>query len=171
MLRRKRPPPLGGTVTGLLAGLRVAKSASGVAGEDTSPRHVQQTDWVFSRACGQRLRGAGSPALIGGRCKRRRPPGCRRACHMGHYRFYQLDVADRIKGGYSVECGSDAAALRAARTLLQRSAAVEVWRSNRRVARLGVGARRLWGQMRRRWMSRWALDRYRDWAPGAAVKN
>jgi len=48
---------------------------------------------------------------------------------MDHYRFYQLDTSDHITAGYSVECGSDAAALRAARTLLERAAGVEVWKS------------------------------------------
>jgi len=53
---------------------------------------------------------------------------------MGHYRIYQLDPSDRIAAGFSVECGSDAAAIRAARTLLERSAGVEVWKSNHRLA-------------------------------------
>jgi hypothetical protein len=43
---------------------------------------------------------------------------------MGHYRFYELDPADHITAGYSVECGSDAAAMRAARALLERFLAV-----------------------------------------------
>jgi hypothetical protein len=72
---------------------------------------------------------------------------------MGHYRFYQLAVTDHIQAGYSVECGSDAATPRAARTLLERSVAVEVWQNNRRVIRLGVGVRRLWEQTRRRWVA------------------
>jgi hypothetical protein len=29
---------------------------------------------------------------------------------MGHYRIYELDPSDHITAGYSVECGSDAAA-------------------------------------------------------------
>jgi hypothetical protein len=70
------------------------------------------------------------------------------------YRFYELDPANHIVAGHSVECGSDDAALRAARTLLQRSAGVEVWRSNQRLARLSSGAKRLWRQIRRDWMSR-----------------
>ena len=44
---------------------------------------------------------------------------------MGHYRFYELDPSDHIMAGYSVECGSDADAMRAARTLLERAAGVE----------------------------------------------
>ena len=48
---------------------------------------------------------------------------------MGHYRFYELDPSDHIMAGYSVECGSDADAMRAARTLLERAAGVEVWKS------------------------------------------
>jgi hypothetical protein len=45
---------------------------------------------------------------------------------MGHYRIYQLDPSDHITAGFSVECGSDAAAMHAHRTLLERSAGVEV---------------------------------------------
>jgi len=56
---------------------------------------------------------------------------------------FAADTADHIKAGYSVECGSDAEALRAARTLLGRSAVVEVWRSDQCVAHLGVEARHL----------------------------
>jgi hypothetical protein len=63
---------------------------------------------------------------------------------MGHYRFYELDQSDHITVGYSIECGSDAAAMRAARTLLERAAGVEVWKSNHRVAHLSVEARQLW---------------------------
>ena len=55
---------------------------------------------------------------------------------MGHYRIYQLDPSDHITAGFSVECGSDAAALRAARILLERSAGVEVWKSANRLAHL-----------------------------------
>ena len=49
---------------------------------------------------------------------------------MGHYRIYQLDPSDHITAGFSVECGSDTAAMRAARTLLEleQSAGVEVWK-------------------------------------------
>ena len=55
---------------------------------------------------------------------------------MGHYRIYQLDPSDHITAGFSVECGSDTAAMRAARTLLERSAGVEVWKSANRLAHL-----------------------------------
>jgi hypothetical protein len=72
---------------------------------------------------------------------------------MGHYRFYELDPSEHITAGYSVECGSDAAAMRAARTLLERAAAVEVWKSNNRVAHLSAEARHLWGQLREDWMT------------------
>jgi len=72
---------------------------------------------------------------------------------MGHYRFYKLDPANRVLAGYSVECGSDAAALRAARTLLQRAEGVEVWSSSRCVARLSSEARRVWNGIRGRWLS------------------
>ena len=78
----------------------------------------------------------------------------RYARQMSHYRFYELDFADHIKVGYSVECGSDAAAIRAARTLLERSARVEVWNNNKCVAHLGADARPLWPQMREGWISR-----------------
>ena len=59
---------------------------------------------------------------------------------MGHYRFYELDPSDHITAGFSVECGSDAAAMRAARTLLERSAGVEVWKSCHCIAHLHDGA-------------------------------
>ena len=65
---------------------------------------------------------------------------------MGHYRFYELDPADHITAGYSVECGSDAAAMRAARTLLERSVRVEIWKSNCCVAHLSAEVRHLWDQ-------------------------
>jgi hypothetical protein len=67
---------------------------------------------------------------------------------MGHYRFYELDLSDHIMAGYSVECGSDAEAMRAARTLLERAAGVEVWKSTNCVAHLSAEARQLWGQLR-----------------------
>ena len=57
---------------------------------------------------------------------------------MGHYRFYELNPSDHITAGYSVECGSDAEAMRAARTLLERAAGVEVWTSNHCVAPRGL---------------------------------
>ncbi len=57
---------------------------------------------------------------------------------MGHYRIYQLDPSDHIATGFSVECGSDAAAMHAARNLLERSAGVEVWKNNHLVAHLSV---------------------------------
>ena len=70
---------------------------------------------------------------------------------MDHYRVYQLDPSDHITAGFSVECGSDVAALRAARTLLERSAGVEVWRSTHCIAHLSPDARLLWDQMREEW--------------------
>jgi hypothetical protein len=64
-------------------------------------------------------------------------PSCRRTFpSAGHYGIYQLEPADHITAGFSVECGSDAAALRAARTLLERSAGVEVWKSADRLVHL-----------------------------------
>ena len=71
---------------------------------------------------------------------------------MGHYRFYELDPSDHITAGFSVECGSDAAAMRAARTLLERSAGVEVWKSNHCIAHLSPEAQ-LWHQLRQEWMA------------------
>ena len=71
---------------------------------------------------------------------------------MGHYRIYEMDPADRIRAGYSIECCSDAVAKRAARTLLQCSAGIELWNSNRRVAHLGMEAKRLWPQLRNHWI-------------------
>ena len=67
----------------------------------------------------------------------------------GFYRIYQLDPSDHITAGFSVECGSDAAALRAARTLLDRSIGVEVWKSANRLAHLNPEARLLWDQRRK----------------------
>ena len=37
---------------------------------------------------------------------------------VNHYRFYELDHSDHIEAGYSVECGSDTDAMRAADRLL-----------------------------------------------------
>ena len=71
----------------------------------------------------------------------------------GHYSMYQLDPSDHITAGFSVECGSDAAALRAARTLLERSAGVEVWNSANRIAHLSREARLLWDQQWKEWMA------------------
>jgi hypothetical protein len=59
---------------------------------------------------------------------------------MGHYRIYRLDPSDHVTAGFSVECGSDAAALRAARALLEleQSAGVEDWKSANRLAHLSL---------------------------------
>jgi hypothetical protein len=70
---------------------------------------------------------------------------------MTHYRFYQLDPADHIEAGYSVECASDDAALRAARSLLERSAGVELWTGNHCLAHLSMEAKKLWPQLRHDW--------------------
>ena len=71
---------------------------------------------------------------------------------MDYYRIYELDPSDHITAGYHVECGSDAAALRTARALLDRTAGVEVWKSACRVAQLGGEAKHLWPQLRSSWM-------------------
>ena len=56
---------------------------------------------------------------------------------MGHHRIYELDPADHIVDGYSVVCRSDSAALAmASKGAETYAAAVEVWESSRRVARL-----------------------------------
>jgi hypothetical protein len=72
---------------------------------------------------------------------------------MGHYRIYQLDLSDHIMAGFSVECGSDIAAMRAARTFLERTAGVEVWKSDHCIAHLSAEARQLWGRLREDWMA------------------
>jgi hypothetical protein len=61
--------------------------------------------------------------------------------------------SDHITAGFSVECGSDAAALRTARTLLERSTGVEVWKSANRLAHLSLEAQPLWDQRREEWMA------------------
>jgi hypothetical protein len=72
---------------------------------------------------------------------------------MGHYRIYQIDPSDHITAGFSVECGSDAAAMRAARTLLERSDGVEVWKGDHCVAHLSPETQQLWGRLRDGWMA------------------
>jgi hypothetical protein len=54
---------------------------------------------------------------------------------MGHYRIYQLDPSNHVTAGFSVECGSDATALRAGRALLEleQPAGVEVWKNANRL--------------------------------------
>ena len=71
---------------------------------------------------------------------------------MGHYRFYEFDSPDHIAARYSIECSSESAALRTARALLDRSAGVEVWKSDNCVAHLDAEARHLWPQLRDNWM-------------------
>ena len=77
----------------------------------------------------------------------------RPARHMGHCRFYELDPPTTSGLAAPSNAVSNAEAHRAARALLERLAAVEVWRNNQCVALLSSEARRLWGQTRRRWMS------------------
>ena len=69
---------------------------------------------------------------------------------VNHYRFYELDHSDHIEAGYSVECGSDADAVRAAGRLLENSpaAAVEVWQGPGRVIQLRSG---MWQRIFHRW--------------------
>ena len=69
---------------------------------------------------------------------------------LNHYRFYELDHSDHIEADYSVECGSDADAVRTAGRLLEHSpaAAVEVWQGPGRVIQLRSG-------MCQRFLRRW----------------
>jgi hypothetical protein len=76
---------------------------------------------------------------------------CRAFPRIGHYRIYQLDPSDHITAGFSVECGSGAAAMRAARRLLERSARAEIWKSANCIAHLSREARLLWDQQRKEW--------------------
>jgi hypothetical protein len=56
---------------------------------------------------------------------------------MASYRIYELNPADQVMDGYSVICRSDSAALTMASNGADDSAAaVEVWQSERHVARL-----------------------------------
>jgi hypothetical protein len=60
------------------------------------------------------------------------------------YRICELDSADQPVDGYSVVCRSDDAALAIASNCAEnRATAVEVWESDRRVARLDCTARSL----------------------------
>ena len=69
---------------------------------------------------------------------------------VAHYRINELDAADRVVDGYSVMCRSDAAALAmASKGAENRAAAVEVWDSTRRVARLDLMT--LWHRLRSQW--------------------
>jgi hypothetical protein len=70
---------------------------------------------------------------------------------MDHYRFYELDPSNRIRAGHSVECGSDTDAKRAAVTLLERAAGVEVWTGEQCLAHLT--SEPLWDQLREEWMA------------------
>jgi hypothetical protein len=65
---------------------------------------------------------------------------------VNHYRFYELDHSDHIEAGYSVECGSDAEAVRAAGRLLENSPAV--WQGPGRVIQLRSG---MWQRFLHRW--------------------
>ena len=72
---------------------------------------------------------------------------------MAHYRIYELDPADQIMDGYSVMCRSDTAALAMASNCAEnRAAAVEVWESERQVARLDRVTP--WHRLRRQWTDR-----------------
>jgi hypothetical protein len=72
---------------------------------------------------------------------------------VAHYRIYELDHTDRIMDGYSVMCRSDTAALAMASNGAEnRAAAVEVWESERHVARLNPVTH--WHRLRRQWTGR-----------------
>jgi hypothetical protein len=80
---------------------------------------------------------------------------CRTFSSMAHYRIYQLDPSDHITAVFAVECGSDAAALRGGRPLLEleQPAGVEVWQNANRLVRLNQDARQLWDQRREDWLA------------------
>jgi len=70
-----------------------------------------------------------------------------------HYRIYELDRAGQIMDGYSVICRSDTAALAMATNGAEnRAAAVEVWQSERHVARLDPVTP--WHRLRHQWTDR-----------------
>jgi hypothetical protein len=70
---------------------------------------------------------------------------------VAHYRIYELDSADHVVDGYSVICRSDSAALAmASKGAEDRVAAVEVWESSRRVARLHPVTP--WDRLRGQWI-------------------
>jgi hypothetical protein len=70
---------------------------------------------------------------------------------VAHYRINELDTADRVVDGYSVMCRSDAAApAMASKGAEDHAAAVEVWESTRRVARLDPVSP--WHRLRRQWI-------------------
>jgi hypothetical protein len=70
---------------------------------------------------------------------------------LARYRIFELDTAGRLMdGGYSVMCRSDTAALALACTGAEdRAAAVEVWESGRRIARLDPVTP--WHRLRSQW--------------------
>ena len=70
----------------------------------------------------------------------KRTSGVHRVVHQAmHYRFYEVDADDHFLIGYSAECPSDAAAMQAARRLMeQRIAVVEVWQAEQPVGRLSA---------------------------------
>ena len=78
--------------------------------------------------------------------------GCRTLSSMAQYRIYELDPSDHITAGYTIECGSEADAMRAAGRLLQRepAAAVEVWQGIGRIGRLRAGGP--WTRLRIQWI-------------------
>ena len=69
---------------------------------------------------------------------------------VAHYRIYEIDPADRVVDDYAVRCRSDTAALAmACNGAGNHAATVEVWESNRRVARLDPVTP--WHRLRRQW--------------------
>jgi hypothetical protein len=59
----------------------------------------------------------------------------------GHYRIYQLDPFDHIKAGFSVECGSDTAAMREGSHTPGTFSGVEVWKKSNCLAHLSTPGR------------------------------
>jgi hypothetical protein len=82
---------------------------------------------------------------------------------VGHYRIYELDPANHILDGYSVVCRSDTAALAmASKGAENHAAAVEVWESSRRVARLDPVTP--WEGFRNRWFEQSRRSEAAPWA-------
>jgi hypothetical protein len=72
---------------------------------------------------------------------------------VAHYRIYEPDPANQIMDGYSIMCRSDTAALAMASNGAEnRAAAVDVWESERHVARLDPVTP--WHRLRRQWIDR-----------------
>ena len=135
-----RWPPMGNTQLEPLYGtfvLGVCENGDARQAQNTEAEEQARWGWMPLPTLGDAM----CILAVGGASSR---AAARTFPTMGHYRFYELDPSGHIMAGYSVECGSDADAMRVARTLLERAAVVEVWKSNHCVAHLSVEARQLW---------------------------